>query len=59
MGITEKVCTIHIYKLFVVATNVCFDNDSEQLFGRLRGQSHWNHLMVLAMDGVGMDRVSM
>ena len=50
MGSAEKVCTIHTYKLFVVAQIVFFGNDSEKLSGRLRGLSHWKYLMVLTMD---------
>ena len=51
MGSAEKVCTVNIYKVFIVATNVLFVNDSEKLFGRLRGLSHWKVLgVVLAMN---------
>ena len=49
MGSADKVCTIYISKLFVVAEIVLFGNDSEKLFGRLRGLSHWKYLMVLTM----------
>ena len=41
MGSAEKVCAVNIYKVFIVARNVSFGNDSERLFGRLRGLSHW------------------
>ena len=40
MGSAEKVCYMNVYKLFIVATNVFFGNDSEKLFGKLRGLSH-------------------
>ena len=44
MGSAVKVCTVIIYKVFMVARNIFFGNDSERLFGRLRGLSHWNVL---------------
>ena len=40
MGSAEKVCTIHIYRLFVVVLIVHLGNDNEKLFDRLRGLSH-------------------
>ena len=50
MGSAEKVCTMNIYKLFIVANKLFYGDDSEKLFGRLRGPSQWKYLVVLAMD---------
>ena len=50
MGSAEKVCTMNIYKLFIVVNILLYGNDSEKLFGRLRGLSHWKYLVVLSMD---------
>ena len=40
VGSPEKVCTVKIYKVFIVAIDVFFGNDSYKLFGSLRGLSH-------------------
>ena len=50
MGSAEKVFTMNIYKLFIVAKDLLYGNVSEKLFVRLRGLSHWKYLVVLAMD---------
>ena len=50
MGSADKVCAIYTYKLFVVAEIVLFGKDSEKLFGRLRGLSHWKYLVVMSID---------
>ena len=50
MGSAEKVCTMNIYKLFIVVTNVSLGNVSVKLFGRLRGLSHCKYLVVLSID---------
>ena len=45
--------TVNIYKVFIIAANIFFGNDSEKLFGRLRGLSHWKYLMVVLWTWIG------